>query len=72
MKAPWWDNLLTEFFTENLVPFTLRDEREFKYQLTPTTSPPVHDVLGPRRGAPRPGPAPAAAPARGILGFFGF
>ena len=27
IKAPWYDNLLTEFFTENLSPFTIRDER---------------------------------------------
>ena len=44
MKAPWWDNLFTEFFTENLVPFNLRDEREFKYQLTPASSPRADDL----------------------------
>jgi hypothetical protein len=33
VKAPWWDNLATEFFSENVLPFTLRDEREFRYQL---------------------------------------
>jgi hypothetical protein len=31
--APWWDSLLLEFFTENLCPFTLRDERQFHYEL---------------------------------------
>jgi hypothetical protein len=35
MDAPWWDNRLTEFFTENLVPFTLRDDREYIYKLEP-------------------------------------
>ena len=35
MDAPWWDNRLTEFFSENLVPFTLRDDREYVYKLEP-------------------------------------
>ncbi len=25
INAPWWDNYFTEFFTENLVPISLRD-----------------------------------------------
>src|SRR5271165_2353780 len=44
IKAPWWDNLFSEFFTENLVPFNLRDEREFKYQLTPASTPRASDL----------------------------
>ena len=36
IKAPWYDNLLTEFFTENLNPYTFRDEVEFNYKLEPT------------------------------------
>jgi hypothetical protein len=43
--APWWDNSLTDFFTENLLPVTLRDEREFDYRLTPQTNPTPEDVL---------------------------
>jgi hypothetical protein len=39
IKAPWWDNYLTEFFTENLVPVSVRDERVFKYGLEPTQKP---------------------------------
>ena len=35
MNAPWWDNLATEFFTENCLPVTLRDERQFTYTLEP-------------------------------------
>ncbi len=35
VPPPWWDNWLTEFFTENLWPFTVRDEREFHYSLEP-------------------------------------
>jgi hypothetical protein len=35
-KAPWYDNYLTEFFTENLNPYTFRDEVEFSYKLIPS------------------------------------
>ncbi|ADV62891.1 PEGA domain protein [Isosphaera pallida ATCC 43644] len=41
---PWWNNALTEFVTENLIPLTLRDEREFFYQLQPASTPPQTDV----------------------------
>ena len=46
VRAPWWDNLLTEFFAENLVPYPLRDEREFTYPLAPMSVPPTNDLLG--------------------------
>ncbi len=46
IKAPWWDNLLTEFFTENFIPYTFRDERVFDYQLAPATLPETNDLLG--------------------------
>ena len=48
MDAPWWDNYFTEFFSENLVPITLRDEREFHYRLVPVEQP-----ARPRRPRPR-------------------
>ena len=35
IKAPWWDNLFTEFFTENLLPYNLRDEREYSTRSLP-------------------------------------
>jgi PEGA domain len=44
INAPWWDNLFTEFFTENLLPYNLRDEREYKYTLTPASSPRAADL----------------------------
>ena len=44
INAPWWDNLFTEFFTENLVPFNLRDEREYTYELTPASTPRAADL----------------------------
>jgi hypothetical protein len=33
--APWYDNYLTEFFTENLIPYPFRDERTFIYKMKP-------------------------------------
>jgi hypothetical protein len=38
IDPPWFDSLPVEFFTENLLPVTLRDEREFRYEL-PATQP---------------------------------
>jgi hypothetical protein len=72
IKAPWWDNLLTEFFTENLVPVSLRDEREFKYQMTPAQSPPqaeLRDRAEALRSESRVLPKPRRG---GILGWLGF
>jgi PEGA domain len=72
IKAPWWDNLLTEFFTENLVPLSLRDEREFKYQMTPAQSPPqaeLRDRAEALRSEARVLPKPRRG---GILGWLGF
>src|SRR5271168_3157942 len=44
IQAPWWDNYVTEFFTENVIPVTFRDEREYKFQLTPAQSPPQGEL----------------------------
>ena len=72
MKAPWWDNLFTEFFTENLVPFNLRDEREFSYQLT-TASPPRAGDLRDRAEQLRSDARLLPKPRRGgLLGWLGF
>src|SRR5262249_36873298 len=45
INAPWWDNPISEFFTENMIPFTFRDEREYVYQLAPATVPEKNDLL---------------------------
>jgi hypothetical protein len=76
IRAPWWDSLFLEFFTENLLPFTLRDERLFQYELPPAALVRTDEVL--HRGqqlrteaqqgaeiAPNVRPSGAAAP----LGF---
>ena len=72
INAPWYDNYLTEVFTENLVPFTLRDERDFTYKMEPDVRPPDNDVLN--RGESLRSQARVIPPPRrgGILGFFGF
>jgi hypothetical protein len=72
IKAPWWDNLVTEFFTENLVPFHFRDEREFNYQLAPASMPRASDLRDRAeelRSEARLQPRPRRG---GILGWLGF
>ena len=53
-RAPWYDNIVTEFFTENLNPYTFRDEVEFNYKLQPGQ--PRRAQRRPRAGPRRPGP----------------
>lgn len=72
IRAPWWDNLLTEFFSENLVPVNLRDERDFTYRLTPSTIPATNDLLQRAESLRAQGQAPPPPRRGGILGFFGF
>ena len=72
VDAPWWDNLFTEFFTENLIPYTFRDERVFDYVLVPATNPPVGDLVTRAEGLRERAKAPPPPRRGGILGFFGF
>jgi PEGA domain len=72
IKAPWWDNYITEFFTENVVPVSLRDEREFGYKLEPFRMTPqgeLRDRAESLRSEARILPKQRRG---GILGFFGF
>jgi hypothetical protein len=72
IKAPWWDNYFTEFFTENIVPVTLRDEREYKFQLEPAQSPPLGELRDRAEGL-RSEARTLPKPRRGgILGWLGF
>jgi len=43
--SPWWDNYLTEFFSENLVPGELRDHRIFSFDLKPQQIVPPAELL---------------------------
>ncbi len=45
IEAPWWDSPPLEFFVENLLPVTLRDEREFYYELLPARQVRTDEVL---------------------------
>ena len=72
VDAPLYDNLVTEFFTENLLPYTLRDERTFSYKLTPAKPTDPNDLIG-RADSLRADGQRLPPPRRGgILGFFGF
>jgi hypothetical protein len=72
INAPWWDNLFTEFFTENLLPYNLRDEREYRYALTPASSPRAGDLRD-RAEQLRSNARVLPKPRRGgILGWLGF
>jgi PEGA domain len=72
IKAPWWDSLPLEFFTENLIPITFRDEREFNYKLVPVTNPPQGELLERAEGLRVQGQTTPPPRRGGILGFFGF
>lgn len=70
-RAPWYDNIVTEFFTENLNPYTFRDEVEFNYTLQPASPDEPNGVLGRAEATRAEGQAPPLKRRTGILGFFG-
>lgn len=72
MNAPWWDNLITEFFTENLVPFDLRDEREFQYQLSPANAPISADLRDRAEQLRASSQVPPPPRRGGLFGWLGF
>jgi hypothetical protein len=72
INAPWWDNYATEFFSENIVPLSLRDDREYKFQLLPAVSPPQGELRN-RAESLREEAGTLPKPRRGgILGWLGF
>jgi PEGA domain len=72
INAPWWDNYVTEFFSENMVPLSLRDERDYTFQLVPAVSPPVAELRN-RAESLRQEAQTIPKPRRGgILGWLGF
>ena len=70
--APWYDNIVTEVFTENLVPYTFRDEIEFNYKLDPARAADSIDVQNRGEAVRAIGQAGPAPRSTGIRGFFGF
>jgi hypothetical protein len=68
VDAPWWDNAVTDFVSENLLPFTLRDEREFKYTIEPSPNTPKADLLARAQALRQEAQGPI--PPRKRKGFF--
>ncbi|HET6884257.1 MAG TPA: PEGA domain-containing protein [Pirellulales bacterium] len=73
IPPPWYEIPGIDFFTESVVPFEIRDERTFNYQLVPTRVVPTNQLLGraenlrqatkfERMMAAPPVPPPAARP----------
>jgi hypothetical protein len=71
LDAPWWDNGLTDFVSENLLPATLRDERTFDFRMAPTTNPETPDVLNRAENVRRVGLLPPLPQRRTILQWLG-
>ncbi len=69
INAPWWDNYLTEFFTENMIPVSMRDEREYTYKLEPAQSPPQGELRDRAEALRQRGTGAAQAAARGHPGM---
>ncbi len=70
--APWYDNYLTEVITENLIPYTFRDERVLTYTLKPEVQTDPAKLMSNAeslRAEAKTLPPPRRG---GILGFFGF
>ena len=72
IRAPWFDNLLTEFFTENLIPYTFRDDVEFNYKLEPQQIADPNELQARAEATRAEGQAPPKPRRTGVLGFFGF
>ena len=71
-SAPWYDNYLTEFFTENLNPYTFRDEVEFNYKLDPARPADTNDVLSRAEATRAQGQSGPVERRRGLLAYLGF
>ena len=70
--APWYDNIATEFFTENLIPYTFRDEIEFNYKLDPAVPADMTDVVNRGEAVRAQGQSLPVQRSTGLRGFFGF
>ena len=72
INAPIWDNNFTDFFTENLIPYTFRDEREFTFNLKPVVVPSDAELVQRASALRQQALVPPKPHRGGILGFFGF
>lgn len=71
IEAPWYDNLLTDFVSENLIPWTIRDEREFVYRLSPAVNPPTGDLVQRAEALRGEAQIPPQPRKKGFFGLFG-
>jgi hypothetical protein len=62
IAAPWYEFPGLDFISENLIPWTIRDVREFRYQLLPMTTPRTDELLGRAEGLRARGQAIAPPP----------
>jgi hypothetical protein len=76
VKAPFYEWFLLDFFSENVIPCTIRDIRRFHYQLQPKQAQPEKAVLdsanalrqrGSAIGVPLPSQPPVAGPVSTTL-----
>jgi len=72
VHAPWWEIPPLDFISENVIPFTIRDIRRFRYEMQPLRAVPPADVLqrgetlrGQSQGLGEVPPAPVPVPATG-------
>lgn len=72
MRPPWWDNYLTEFFSENMVPATLRDDRSYTYKLSPATIPSTAELEGRAENLRQRGQVSPPLRRKGLLSWLGF
>jgi hypothetical protein len=70
IRAPWWNNAFTGFFTENLIPFTLRDEREYLFTMAPAVTPQTGDLVGRGQQLRQQALTPPPERPRGFFRFF--
>jgi hypothetical protein len=70
VKAPWYEWPGLDFISENLIPWTIRDRREFRYVMQPLQVRPPENLLregevlrGYAQGIGTPGFEPAVMPA---------
>jgi PEGA domain len=72
IRAPWYDNMITEVITENFLPVTIRDEREFMYKLDPVTQVPRDELIARADTLRIEAQSPPKPRRGGILGWLGF
>jgi hypothetical protein len=72
VPAAWWDLPGIDFISENVIPFTLRDEREFTYKMMPVSNPPENELLDRAESLKQQGQLAPPPRRKGILGWLGF